>query len=212
MLPRMTWLFSCFNIPRNEIFMHEAMPYTKCQDKYHGTHRLTFISYIIDIQNKPTIFKINNDSPQIYVRINSTKKCAFFPRMSKEFQSKASQGFSNTSHALLTREYVICIKFGQSRIINQMTSYWRLDYSSLYPKIKFVIFFLKSFSEFPCTSVLIILCFQYRFFGTYNSFARCLLGLSYLSLPIFWDSNTTEEMMTARVPAILVGKSYFPIA
>ena len=47
----------------------------------------------------PTIVKINNDSPKINVRINSTKKCAFFPRMSKEFQSKASQGFSNTSHA-----------------------------------------------------------------------------------------------------------------
>ena len=135
--------------------------------------------------------------------------------MSKEFQSKASQGVSNASHALLTREYVICIKLGQSRIINQMTSYWRLDFSSLYPNMKFIITFLKSFSEFPCISIS-ILCFPNfsysNFFGIDNSFARCLLRLSYLSLPIFRDSNTTKEMMTAGVPAVLVGKSYFPIA
>ena len=73
------------------------------------------------------------------------KNVGFFPRMSKEFRIMASQGFSNPSHALLTREYVICIKFGQSRIINQMTSYWRLDFSSLYPNMKLIIMFSKSF-------------------------------------------------------------------
>ena len=133
--------------------------------------------------------------------------------MSKEFQSKDSQGFSNTSHALLTREYVICIKFGQSRIINQMTSYWRLDFSSLYPTMKFIITFSKSFFWVSVHIYIINFVFSVSInFRIDNAFARCLLGLSYLSLPIFGDSNTTEEMMTARVPAILVGKSYLPIA
>ena len=110
--------------------MHEALLYAKINIMVHiDSHlfrTLEDIQYKVFwdfLEDKRFIVKTNNVSPQIYVRINSTKKCAFFPRMSKEFQSKASQGFSNTSHALLTREYVICIKFGQSRIINQMTSY-----------------------------------------------------------------------------------------
>ena len=113
--------------------------------------------------------------------------------MSKEFQSKDSQGFSNTSHALLTREYVICIKFGQSRIINQMTSYWRLDFSSLYPTMKFIITFSKSFFWVSVHIYIINFVFSVsiHILCLYDFSYLKILELIMLSRDAYWDYLTS---------------------